>query len=154
MVDRQPTKPGRIKLTADPSAAGYYYMERADEPNAVGTPINKATLFNSNNETRFDCDLPSEALELLTKEWTVSVATSSWSSAANSAGWYTATISVSGMKSVYNPLATLVVSSATLVDDEQAAWGLVKEIITADGSITLRATDKPDVALKIKLSGV
>ena len=73
MENRVPTKPGRIKLTDDSGNVKYYYMERADEPTVEGTPLNKATLFDSENESRYACGLPNDALKMLTKEWQVSV---------------------------------------------------------------------------------
>ena len=68
MENRVPTKPGRIKLTDDSGNVKYYYMERADEPTVEGTPLNKATLFDSENESRYACGLPNDALKMLTKE--------------------------------------------------------------------------------------
>ena len=73
MENRVPTKPGRIKLTDDSGNVKYYYMERADEPTVEGTPLNKATLFDSENENRYGCGLPNDALKMLTKEWQVNV---------------------------------------------------------------------------------
>ena len=46
MIDRIPTKPGRIKLTDEQGNVKYYTMERADEPLEEGTPLNKATLLS------------------------------------------------------------------------------------------------------------
>ena len=96
----------------------------------------------------------SDALSKNVSEWTVAVLASGWSTSANTDGWYTNQITVSGMKAVYNPIATLVITSAALVDDEQAAWGNIKEIETFDGYIICKATDKLDIAINIKLSGV
>ena len=69
MENRIPTRPGRIKLTDDSGNSQYYTMERADEPTTEGTPLNKATLFDSENENRYGCVLPNDALKTLTKEW-------------------------------------------------------------------------------------
>lgn len=44
MENRQPTYPGRVKLTPVPGQENTYDMERADEPTVEGTPLNKATL--------------------------------------------------------------------------------------------------------------
>lgn len=44
MENRQPTYPGRVKLTPVPGSTDLYDMERADQPTAEGTPLNKATL--------------------------------------------------------------------------------------------------------------
>ena len=96
----------------------------------------------------------SDALSKNVSEWTVAVLASGWSTSANTDGWYTNQITVSGMKAVYNPIATLVITSAALVDDEQAAWGNIKEIETFDGYIICKATDKLDISINVKLSGV
>lgn len=44
IVDRVPTKPGRIKLTPVSGQPDTFTMTRADEPTVEGTPIDKATL--------------------------------------------------------------------------------------------------------------
>lgn len=44
MENRQPTYPGRVKLTPVPGSTDLYDMERADQPTVEGTPLNKATL--------------------------------------------------------------------------------------------------------------
>ena len=44
MKDRLPKYPGRVKLTPVPDAENIYDMERADEPEEKGTPLNKQSL--------------------------------------------------------------------------------------------------------------
>lgn len=44
MKDRQPTRPGRVKITPENGAAYYAVMEMADEPTEVGTPPTKDNL--------------------------------------------------------------------------------------------------------------
>lgn len=44
MQDRQPTYPGRVKLTPVSGQANVYDMERADQPIVEGTALNKANL--------------------------------------------------------------------------------------------------------------
>ena len=44
MKDRKPKYPGRVMLTPVEGQNGVYDMERADEPEEVGTPLNKNTL--------------------------------------------------------------------------------------------------------------
>ena len=151
MIDRQPTKPGRIKLTPDPSADGYYYMERADEPTAEGTAINKATLFNSTNSERYSCDLPSGAFELLTKEWQVSVPAAGWSAAVNEEGYYTQTIAVEGMKSVYQPNFMPLYGIAADVDTVDKVFIDIKRMITSNGNVTFMATKAPtnDITIRV-----
>ena len=155
MENRVPTKPGRIKLTDDSGNVKYYYMERADEPTVEGTPLNKATLFADAMGTRYGLPdaTPSKGFEMLVKEWSVSVPKSGWSSSKTN-GWYTNQITVSGMKAVYNPIATVVLTSATLADDEQSAFSAIKQIETFDGYIICRAIDVPDSSINIKLTGV
>lgn len=46
VLDRVPTRAGRIKITHDDGTSEYVTIERADEPVEIGTPINKA-LFDS-----------------------------------------------------------------------------------------------------------
>lgn len=46
VIDRVPTKPGRVKLIPVPGMENVYDMVRFDEPTTPGTPINKA-LFDS-----------------------------------------------------------------------------------------------------------
>ena len=154
MENRIPTKPNRIKLTDDSGNIKYYTMERADEPTVEGTPLNKATLFDSENESRYGCVLPNDALKMLTKEWQVSVSADGWSAEADSEGWYTNQVNVEGMKEVYNPIATLRAISPESVDDEQSAFSAIKQIETFDGYIICRAIDVPDSSINIKLTGV
>lgn len=151
MIDRQPTKPGRIKLTADPDAPGYYYMERADEPTAVGTPINKNTLFNSNNSTRFASDLPSEAFELLTKEWRVNVPASGWSADVNSEGYYTQTIAVDEMKEVFQPNFMPLYGLASDVNAVDNTFATIKRLITTNGGLIFMATEIPSGDITIRV---
>lgn len=49
VFDRVPTLPGRVKLTREDGTEEYVTWERADDPTAIGTPINKA-LFDSIKE--------------------------------------------------------------------------------------------------------
>lgn len=154
MIDRQPTKPGRIKLTDDSGNSQYFTMERADEPTITGTPINKNTLFNSTNSERYACDLPSEAFGLLTKEWLVNISAENWSSIPNTDGWFTNQVTVVGMKEKYNPFCNLQITSAELAEDEVASMGQIQEIETFDGYIVAKALDVPELSLNVKLMGV
>lgn len=154
MIDRQPTKPGRIKLTADPNAEGYYYMERADEPTVEGSPINKATLFTDTNANRTGADLPSGGFDAILKDWgTINVPLSGWSSSATN-GWFTNRVSISGMKSVFCPYVDLLYTSADTVDDEDYDFSCIKEIETYNGYIICKATEKPSRSLNLRLMGV
>ena len=148
MENRVPTKPGRIKLTDDSGNVKYYYMERADEPTVEGTPLNKATLFDSVNENRYSCELPSEAFELLVHEWQVNVLASGWSTDKNSAGYYTQTIAVVDMKEVFCP------KFMPLDDTFVGKFSKIDRMITTDGSVTFLATQKPLEDISVRIVGV
>ena len=51
MKDRQPTRPGRVKITPENGEAYYATMEMADEPTEAGTPPTKANLLTDETET-------------------------------------------------------------------------------------------------------
>lgn len=153
MNDRVPTQPNRVKITKSDGTSEYVTWERADLPTQEGTPINKATLFSSANSERYDCDLPSEALALLGTEWTVSVPASGWSTTTTN-GWYTNQVTVSGMKAVYNPIASVVVSSASTANSESGQFSKIKEIETFDGYIICRAVSAPSESFSMRLAGV
>lgn len=50
MENRQPTYPGRVKMTPVKGLENIYDMERADEPTEAGTPLNKETLLRDQTE--------------------------------------------------------------------------------------------------------
>ena len=151
MENRVPTKPGRIKLTDDSGNVKYYYMERADEPTVEGTPLNKATLFDSENESRYACGLPNDALKMLTKEWQVSVPVAGWSVAVNEEGYYTQTIAVEGMKSVYQPNFMPLYGIAANADTVDEVFSVIKRMTTANESVTFLATEKPTNNITIRV---
>lgn len=153
MEDRQSAKPGRVKLTMEDGTIKYATIERADEPTVEGTPLNKNTLFNSNNSARYGVQTPSQAFELITHEWIAYVPAEGWSESATN-GWYTNRVSVDGMLEVYNPIATLAITSADTVDDEQETFGMIKEIETHDGYIICKSADSIGVSINVRLSGV
>lgn len=155
MKDRIPTQPGRVKITHSNGTTEYVTWERADEPTQEGTPINKASLFTDATGNRYGLTdaTPAQGFAQLVKEWNVSVSKSGWSSSTTD-GWYTNRITVSGMKAVFCPIASLIITSATLADDEQSAFAAIKEIETFDGYIICRALDIPDVSINVKLTGV
>lgn len=154
MEDRQTARPGRVKLTLDDGTIMYGVIERADEPTVVGTPINKNTLFNSNNSTRYDCELPSEALEKLTREVILPVPMTGWSSATNADGYYTQTIAVDGMSEQFEPIFSLEVGDAAGFDPAQEAFALIPRAITSDGAITFCAIELPEADISIRVRGV
>ena len=151
MENRVPTKPGRIKLTDENGNVKYYYMERADEPTTEGTPLNKATLFDNENENRYGCGLPNDALKMLTKEWQVSVPVAGWSAAVNEEGYYTQTIAVGGMKSVYQPNFMPLYGTAANVDNVDEVFFVIKRMTTSNGNVTFMATEVPknDITIRV-----
>lgn len=153
MIDRVPTLPGRTKMTKADGSTEYVTIERADEPTQAGTPLNKATLFDSNAEARYAAATPSEAFNRAVQILTATVPASDWSSSMTN-GWYTNRVNVSGMKAVYNPLLDLVITNATLAEDERAAFGLIMEAETFDGYVIFRALDKPDISFNVRFVGV
>lgn len=153
MKDRVPTQPGRVKLTHADGTSEYATLERADEPTQTGTPINKATLFSSANEERFGCELPSEALGLIGREWTVTIPQSGWSSSQTN-GYYTNRVTVSGMKAVYNPIVALKITSADVSVEEKVAFGAIDKVETYNGYIILYASTIPDSTINLRLKGV
>ena len=158
MRDRTVQYPNRIKLVPVADQENTYDVQAV--PGTItdeGTPLNKANLLNDTVGARYGLNSDgtiNDAFNRNVTEWNISVPKAGWSTSANSAGWFTNQINVSGMKAVYNPIATLVITSAALVDDEQAAWGNIKEIETFDGYIICKATDKLDISINIRLSGV
>lgn len=155
MEDRQSAMPGRIKLTFDDGTVKYATMERADSPSVAGTPLNKNTLFNSNNTQRYVANLPSEAFELIGKVWgTFTLTASGWSSAVDADGYYTQQIAIDGMSKEYYPTMIPVYSSAAMKDDEKSAIGQIDEIETVDGAVVVKTTDVPDISISIMLVGV
>lgn len=148
MENRVPTKPGRIKLTDDSGNVKYYFMERADEPTTEGTPLNKATLFAVENEARYACSVPSEALTLLTREWQVNVFAVNWSAAKNSDGYYTQTVTVADMREVFCP------KFMPLDDTFVGNFSKIDRMITSDGSVTFLATQKPLEDISVRIVGV
>ena len=151
MEDRQSAKPGRIKLTFDDGTVKYATLERADEPTVVGSPLNKATLFDNENEGRYACSLPNDALKMLTKEWQVNVPAAGWSAAVNGEGYYTQTIAVEGMKSVYQPNFMPLYGLATGADAIDDTFSVIKRMTTANGSVTFLATEVPanDITIRV-----
>lgn len=68
MKDRQPTRPGRVKITPESGEAFYAVMEMADEPTEVGTPPTKANLLKDTTAALFGGDenmVPDDALVAL-----------------------------------------------------------------------------------------
>lgn len=68
MKDRQPTRPGRVKITPEEGDAYYAVMEMADEPTEAGTPPTKVNLLKDSTAAMFGRGsdmVPDEAFALL-----------------------------------------------------------------------------------------
>lgn len=154
MKDRIPTLPGRVKFTKTDGTTEYVTMERADEPTEVGTPLNKATLFDSTQATRYGVETPNAAFGKLTNSVIVNVSIDGWSSTVNSEGYYTNKIAVAGMKKEYEPIYSLVPTSSALLEDEEAAFAVIKRMTTLDGYAEFKALEKPDISINVKVRGV
>ena len=74
MKDRISLYPGRVELTPVPGQTNVYDMIRADEPQEVGTPLNKATLLKDDVAMLLGLDTenatPSDVFEILLNEIT------------------------------------------------------------------------------------
>lgn len=151
MNDRIPTRPGRVKLTKDDGSVFYAVMERADEPTQEGTPLNKATLFNSDNSARFGAETPAEGFARLGQILTATFPVNGWKANGN---WQENRVNVSGMKAAYNPFLDVVITSAATAEDERAAFGCIIECETFDGYVIARALDVPDISINVRFLGV
>ena len=154
MEDRQSLNPGRVKITFDDGTVIFGTIERADDPTVVGTPINKNTLFNSNNENRYACALPSEAFDAIAREVIVTIPVSAWSADVGEEGYFTAEVSVENMKKEYSPVFAPSISDATSSEDAESEFGYIKRMTTYDGYVVFKATSVPNVELSIRIKGV
>ena len=118
MQDRIPRNPGRVKLT--PLGNNLYDMERADNPQQVGTPLNKANLFDSSNETRYGATTPNGALSNLVREWNVTVTVSGW---VEGTEYSTQRINCVGMNANYNPIYAVKTTSLATYEAESGGFG-------------------------------
>lgn len=153
MKDRQPENPGRVKLTLDDGTVLNGVLERNDSPQEEGTPLNKATLFDSQAEERYGAETPSGAFAKLTQVLLATVPVSGWSSTTTD-GWYTNQVTVAGMKIEYEPWLGLIITSAALAEDERAAFSLIADADTFDGYVIFKALDIPEVDLNVRFIGV
>lgn len=155
MQDRQPTNPGRIKITLDDGTVLNGILERNDDPLAEGTPLNKANLFDDNVAARYGVETPNNAFAMLTKVWEkVIIPSANWSSSTDDKGFFTNKVTVADMKSEYEPCPCVEYTSAEMVDEEDYASGQIKEILTYDGYIIARAVEPPDIDVTVRFIGV
>lgn len=154
MEDRQSARPGRVKLTFDDGTVKYATLERADEPTVVGSPLNKNTLFNSNNSSRYGCDLPSQAFEAITREIVVEIPVSAWSSEEDEEGYFTAQVDVEGMKKEYSPIFSPNILDAATSADIESDFSSIKRMVTFDGYIVLKSLGVPSRNVAVRVRGV
>jgi hypothetical protein len=154
MEDRQSARPGRVKLTFDDGTVKYATLERADEPTVVGSPLNKNTLFNSNNSARYGCDLPSQAFEAITHEVVVEVPVSAWSSEQDEEGYFTAQVDIEGMKKEYSPIFSPNIMDAATSADIESDFTSIKRMVTFDGYVVLKSLGVPSRNVSVRVRGV
>lgn len=154
MEDRQSENPGRVKITLDDGTILNGVLERNDSPTVVGTPLNKATLFDSRASERYGAETPSEAFSQMATENEVAVPVSGWNADVNSDGWYTNQVTVEWMKEVYNPIMDLVVSGAELSVVESTAYNAVQEVETFDGYVIFKGNRVPTDDFTVRFRGV
>ena len=154
MKDRQSANPGRIKFTLDDGTVMFGTIERADNPTVVGDPLNKNTLFNSNNSERYNVELPSRAFELLTQEPVVSLSPDGWSSSADAEGFFTQTVDVEGMSEKYSPMFSLVATTAEAITEEEFAFSYIKKMETFNGYVVFKATEPVETVVNVRIKGV
>ena len=74
---------------------------------------------------------------------------------SGSAAPYTKTITVSGILATDTPIIDIVMSGTYSTDEARIeAWGYIYRAVTANGSITFYATEKPTVSLPIQMKVV
>lgn len=115
--------------------------------------INSAVTLSDGNKTRYGVGTFDQAFNKAVQILTATVPASGWSSAMTN-GWYTNRVNVTNMKAVYNPLLDLVITNATLAEDERAAFGLIMETETFDGYVIFRALDVLDMDINVRFVGV
>ncbi|MCB6475611.1 hypothetical protein LI171_05075 [Emergencia timonensis] len=116
--------------------------------------INSVLTLSEGNKTRYGAGTFDQAFNKAVQILTATVSASGWSSTPTLAGWYENRVNVAGMKAVYNPLLDLVITNATLAEDERSAFGLIMEAETFDGYVIFRALDKPDISFNVRFVGV
>lgn len=154
MKDRQPADPGRVKITLDDGTVLNGILERNDSPQEVGTPLNKANLFDDIAESRYGVETPSGAFNMIGKKWSnVTIPLSGWSTSAVN-GLYENQMTVLGMLEVYEPWVDVVYTSAETMEDDDAAFACIKEIETYNGYIIAKALELPEQDITIRIRGV
>lgn len=121
IVDRVPTKPGRVKLTPVSGQANVFDMVRADAPTVEGTPLDKATLdsiIQSRLTGRFYSLIPTYTIKDTTTGSTTPLPTSNW--VLNGVGTATS--------GIYKVVASSAINSTYSVEkavdgNDETSWG-------------------------------
>lgn len=149
--------PNRYKLVSTGEADTYEVIPSPGEVTDLGTPLNKETLLSDPVAARYGLNTDgtlTQAFERNVQQIAANVPASGWSAELNAEGWFTNQVNVEGMLAVYEPLLTLVPTSATLVEDEKANFGLIMEAETFDGYVVFKVLDAPDMDLNVRFVGV
>ena len=122
------------------------------EGNALELKNTKAEL-NAFNALQQQVDALFTTVDALTQVLTATITAAGWSTGQTD-GYYTNQVAVEGMLSSYNPFCDLVVTSATLAEDERTAMGQIIEVETFDGYVIARAIDAPTININVRFVGV
>ena len=136
--DRQSEHPNRRILTATGNADEY------DVSRSEGMIIEEGDLLNAENLNDFEKRVNDAFVYATPAEKIFTLPASGWSGS----GPYTQTVVVDGMLRTDTPVADADIATVAQAD----CWGLVNEIITADGSITAKCLEeKPTENLTVRL---
>ena len=102
---------------------------------------------------RYQCNTPSEAFNLLSKVWKVTLRLVDWSEDPVD-GYYTQTVTVEAMKESYVPVITLIPTNSVLEDEEREGFSRVGKIETGNGFIKAYTKKLPSLNLNLTIKGV
>ena len=138
MKDRQPTQPGRVKITPENGDAFFAVMEMADEPLEMGTPPIKENLLRDETES---------ALFGSARDRTVNDAFFGIASKLKLISADMASITLTVKSASGNPLSGVIINgaydengSALITGSDGTATGYVSE-----GSVTLSVSGYADI---------
>ena len=77
-----------------------------------------------------------------------------WSATVDANGYYTQTLTATGMKAEYYPSLVPVYTSSATVEDEKAGFGSLVEIETITNALVAKVLEVPTVALTFTLKGI
>ena len=125
MKDRQPTRPGRVKITPENGEAYYATMEMADEPTEVGTPPTKAKLLTDATAALYGRDQNATVNNILAD---IGIYMQYWWKARGVEGHY---------EPVSGASETLYLTSGPGASDYTLSYSSDVEINQTDGSVSL-----------------